>query len=128
MTTDPNTLDINRVLEAVDGLPIHDALKTLNNATAQLLDTDDANNELLTINTTQDPASRLLFFGPGRKSKIHRYPEVRRFVHEAAGSMTLFEIQEKCVKQFGEERSPSTSAIGRYIHKLRNELRRGERK
>jgi hypothetical protein len=57
----------------------------------------------------------------GRKLRVDIDAEVRAFVDDRLGRMTLREIAAKCVATFGSERAPSRSGIHRYWMNIRNE-------
>jgi hypothetical protein len=57
----------------------------------------------------------------GRKLRIGLDAEVRAFVDDRLGRLTLSEISTECVAAFGKERAPSRSGIHRYWMRSRNE-------
>ncbi|MBF0456249.1 MAG: hypothetical protein HQL72_15705 [Magnetococcales bacterium] len=118
---------LNKVLEAIDGLPTLDALKTLNNAMARLLDKDGSDNKKeLVFDGADNHTSQLLYYSSVGRSKIRKDPELQDYIHDIARHMMLDEIRQACVERFGEERTPSRSSISRYLQKIRRELRKGE--
>jgi hypothetical protein len=125
MTTDLKPNYIKRVLEAINGLSAHDALKTLNSAMARLLDKEVADNKrILVVDAANNHISKCLDYGLVGRSKIRRDPELRNYIHDIARSMVLDEIHQACVVRFSEERVPSRSSIGRYLQQLRRESRK----
>jgi hypothetical protein len=58
--------------------------------------------------------------GVGRVSRIDLDPELRDFVEDRLGRLTLDELAEACGERFGPERSPSWSAIQRYAQRRRS--------
>ncbi|SEO69462.1 hypothetical protein [Aquisalimonas asiatica] len=62
---------------------------------------------------------------PGRASTIRTNPEIRAFIHSLRGYRTYDEITAACRKRFGS-RSPSRSAIHRYIMQLKYPNRRNQ--
>lgn len=53
------------------------------------------------------------------RSRIDRDEDVALFIAERAGRLLLREIVEECESTFGSERTPSKSAIHRFIKRLR---------
>ncbi|WP_375453649.1 hypothetical protein [uncultured Methylobacterium sp.] len=50
----------------------------------------------------------------GTRSRIERDPEVQRFVDERLSTHELTVLRDEIAKQFGSERTPSSSGLNRY--------------
>lgn len=48
-------------------------------------------------------------------SPIARDRQLATFVVKAYETMTLKEVRQACIEQFGEEKAPSTSSISRFL-------------
>lgn len=55
---------------------------------------------------------------PGCVSAIDKDQEVKIFIQGIDGYLTVEAMHDELVKQFGKERSPSKSSIGRYLKKI----------
>lgn len=55
----------------------------------------------------------------GYRNRIEADPEIRAFIDERLGRLTLEEIAAACRQQFGAERSPARSSIHRYWDRVR---------
>lgn len=61
--------------------------------------------------------------GPGRRSKVEKDPELQDFVHSFAAGDSIDKVLEGCRRRFGDQRTPSRSALGRYIKRRREQVR-----
>lgn len=52
------------------------------------------------------------------RSRIDQDEDVAHFIAERAGKMMLREIVDECRRIFGNARTPSRSAVHRFIHRL----------
>lgn len=57
--------------------------------------------------------------GKGKASRIDFDPEVREFVEDRLGRLTIRMILDECQERFGTERSPSKSSLHRYWQRSR---------
>lgn len=61
-----------------------------------------------------DAFSRTSQRSVGTLSRVERDPELRAFIDERMATHEMTVIREEAVKLFGEDRVPSSSALGRY--------------
>ncbi|WP_096700196.1 hypothetical protein [Magnetospirillum sp. 15-1] len=55
----------------------------------------------------------------GYRNRIDGNKELRNFIDERLGRLTLDELATECVKEFGAKNSPSRSSIHRYWDRVR---------
>jgi hypothetical protein len=55
---------------------------------------------------------------PGHRSRLHRDPEVAEWLRERAPGRTMDELRLACADTFGAPRTPSRTAIHRYLSRL----------
>ena len=60
----------------------------------------------------------------GRLSNIEQDSALETFILTQSASLTIEHIRRECIKEFGEKRAPSKSAIHRYIQRLKYRTRR----
>lgn len=109
----PQSAEINSILAK---LPPHTALSVLHKAMGQ------------TLARLEDPPANLPRTGHGNRSrfpwlrpKIDQDAEVKDFIHTLAGTMPLLAMRAEITARFGAERTPSKSAMGRYLLRLEGE-------
>lgn len=56
--------------------------------------------------------------GSGQVSPINRDPEVLDFIRSGLGKSNLTDLVRQCRERFGEERTPSKSAVHRFWQRL----------
>lgn len=107
----------NRVLVAIDELPVVDSLAVLSAAMRELAE-QAATDRPEAANDGGPSSLDLLLEGDGSRLKVERDPEIRDFIHALRGPMTIRQITEACHQRFGE-RAPGRSSIHRYIQTLK---------
>jgi FAD/FMN-containing dehydrogenase len=109
----------------------HAALETMKGALAQLSLSDalDVTSQLLADLAADNPApvkrkakrvpSVLQERKRGRISTIEGDSDVEAFLLSLQGKRTLDEMRDACAEKFGVDRTPSRSALHRYVQKLK---------
>ena len=113
------------VVDLVADLSVQEALKVLHEASGRILRQAGAEPPLAA------PAVpipyQLLERRRGGRSKITGNPEVRDFIHGLPKGLSFTAMARRCREEFGPDLAPSKSAIHRYIQRLRNATRIGEK-
>ena len=119
MNTSPKiNLKARAILQQLSGLSLSDFLKLLRQIINQLL------KKVETGDAYQKPVFKMNknFLPRGQKMKVELDPELEEFIHTRKYFMTIRDLRELCIEEFGEERVPSKSAIGRYLLKVRRQI------
>lgn len=116
MTDSIITSKASDVVTMLSGLATTQALQALNIAMGEVL--EQVKDEI--------PSKPLLPVHPlllkrckGNPSIIKSDDEIRSFIHGIKQSMTLDQIHEACVDEFGKDRAPSRSSVHRYLQSLK---------
>jgi len=106
------------VLQLLSGLSLSDVLKLLRRVINQLLKKVESGDAY------QKPVFKMNknFLPRGQKMKVELFPELEEFIHSRKDFMTIRDLRELCIDEFGKERVPSKSAIGRYLIKVRKQI------
>lgn len=105
----------NQVLEVIDQLSVVDSMAVMGAAMRELAERSSG-----TVLAANDPAPSSIerFLDGSTRFSVERDPEIREFIHSVRGCTTLDQLAEACRTKFGS-RSPSRSAIHRYIQRLK---------
>jgi len=106
------------ILQLLSGLSLSDLLKLLRRVINQLLKKVESGDAY------QKPVFKMNknFLPRGQKMKVELFPELEEFIHSRKDFMTIRDLRELCIDEFGKERVPSKSAIGRYLIKVRKQI------
>lgn len=111
-----SSLEKHQILSLLAGLPLGEAIRTLNSATSALLEKSTDDDYF-----SQPVRSNLsLIRERGMLSKIERDPEVRAYLHSLPCAYTIAQLADACKKKFGAERAPASTSVHRYIQRLKS--------
>ncbi|MBQ0796245.1 hypothetical protein [Zhongshania sp.] len=110
-----NASETAMLINVLSGMPIVEAIKTLNQATLFLIENAHGVDAVGRVYPLETPLLR----SRRRLSKIDADEEVRAFLHSLPCAYTIDELEAACRSKFGYERAPSSSAIHRYIQRLK---------
>lgn len=104
---------VSEIATIVAPLPPRAALTALNEAISRILVSLEA---VQAIDVPEKP--RRLLQKRGSRSRVDKDPEVKSFIMGLSEPTTIAALRNVLVSRFGEQRTPSKSALHRYVVKL----------
>ena len=104
---------VSEITTIIDPLPPRAALTALNAAIGRILISLDVGQA---IDVPEKP--RRLLQKRGSRSRVDKDPEVKSFIMGLTEPTTIAALRNALVSRFGEQRTPSKSALHRYVMKL----------
>ena len=106
------------IMNGMMGLHLNDAVAILSIATYYIASAPDQSKDLVDKSCFGfNPNLRRM--RPGGISLIDKDPEVRAYIHGLGRPyLSIQAIHKVLIKQFGKERTPSESSLGRYLQKI----------
>ena len=103
----------SEIATILDPLPPKVALTVLSDATSRIL---ISLNTELAIDAPEKP--RRLLQNRGSISRVDKDPEMKSFIMGLTEPITIAALRSELIARFGEQRTPSKSALHRYVMKL----------
>lgn len=114
MTNKGHTLSIVTILSGLNKLEAVSILTAaLSMIVAQL-----SESEIEPAKVTSPVSTHLKRFRPGGISIVDKDPEIKAYIHSIDRYLTVEAMRNDLVKQFGKDRAPSKSGLGRYLQKI----------